>query len=83
MWLRQFKIALVQRDSDTINTLLDEMPKFTEVSQMKEAQFLLTQASDFISELQDETAHSMAQLKKNSNYLRSTNSDISKLNIST
>jgi hypothetical protein len=83
MWLQQFKIALVKQDSNTIDKLLDEMPPFSEVSQMREAQYLLAQASEFIGTLKDNTAHSMAQLKKNSDYLQSTNSDIPKLDIST
>ncbi len=84
MWLQQFKIALAEQNSDSISKLLDEMPAFEEVSQMREAQFLIAQAFEFIGQLKEETASTISQIKKSRDYLRSTDvSESTQLNVST
>ncbi|MEA2111854.1 MAG: hypothetical protein U9P71_07385 [Campylobacterota bacterium] len=84
MWLQQFKIALAQQNSDSISKLLDEIPTFKSTSQMKEAQYLLAQALELISQFKDETAQTLSQIKQNRDYFASMNtSKSSKLDVST
>lgn len=75
MWLNDFKIAIVQKDTDRINTLLSEMPQFTDLKEMETAAYLLKEANDLLHTLQNDTKHSMQQLKKNIDFLKSTHSD--------
>jgi hypothetical protein len=72
MWLKRFKIALIERDSALISKLLDEMPKFDTISQMREAQLLMAQAHEFITLLKEETVESMAKIQQNKDYLRAS-----------
>ena len=82
MWLNKLKIAIVEKDTDVLDKLLDEVPKFTDITDTKEAMYLLREASILIHTLKDETSSSMKQIKKNIDFLRSTEAPkISKLDI--
>lgn len=76
MWLNKLKIALIQKDIPTIEILITTMPRFSHIDEMKEASYLLREASSLLTTLQDDTANSMIQLKKNSHFLRSTQTEI-------
>jgi len=77
MWHNKLKIAIVNKDTDAIDSLLDNMPEFSEVSKMQEAMYLLKEVSSLAKMLQDETTISMKQIKRNINFLKSTNLDTS------
>ncbi|MCK4737710.1 MAG: hypothetical protein KAT10_04050 [Sulfurimonas sp.] len=82
MWLSKLKIAIVEKDTDVLDKLLDEVPKFTDVADAKEAMYLLREASILIHTLKDETSSSIKQIKKNIDFLSSTEAPkISKLDI--
>jgi len=72
MWLTKIKIAIVEKNSDKLNLLLDEVPKFENKQDMEEAMYLLREAAELIYTLRDETKQSMKQMKKNINFLNST-----------
>ena len=72
MWLNKFKIAIVNQDTDAIDRLLNEMPKFSDVSDMQEAKYLLKEATSLMERLKDKTKSSMKQIKQNINFLKST-----------
>lgn len=83
VWLKQFKIALIQEDSDTLSQLLESMPQFQNLQETEEASYLLVQASELMNRLKNETAMTMKQLKKNIDYMKSTEtSQNNKLDIS-
>jgi len=77
MWLTNLKIAIIEKDTEKINKLLDETPKFSDKKDMQKASYLLKEAVALIYELKDETALTMSQLKKNINFLRSTEAPVS------
>jgi hypothetical protein len=74
MWLNDLKIAIIEKNTQKIETLIDEMPIFETLENMQEASYLLREASILLHTLKDETAKSMQQIKKNLNFLRSTES---------
>lgn len=72
MWLTKLKIALVEKDTDTLNKLLDAIPQLESAKETEEAIYLLQQATELVSSLKDEVGYSMNQLQKNLQFLRST-----------
>ena len=71
-WLTKLKIAIVEKNTDNINSLLDETPNFEKIEDVKEAMYLFKEALELLYGLKDETAQSMEQLKKNMEFLNST-----------
>lgn len=71
-WINSLKIAIIEKDPEALEKLLDDLPQFTELEDMKAAQSLLKEAGAFIHELKDKTEHSMRQLKKHRDFLNST-----------
>jgi len=72
MWLNQLKIAVVQKDMALLNTLLDDIPTFDDSQDIESAQILLQEAFQIFQKLKDDTAISMKQMKKNIDFLKST-----------
>ena len=72
MWITKLKIALVQKDVDQMEQLIESTPKFDNVEDAKTAMHLLREATELVYKLQDETENSMKQLKKNLDFLNST-----------
>lgn len=72
MWLTSIKIAIIEKNTDKLNLLLEESPKFENKQDIEEAMYLLREASELVHTLKDETATSMKQIKKNLDFLKST-----------
>lgn len=72
MWLTNLKIAIVQKDPDLLNALLEDIPKLEDAKEIESAIYLLREGTELMHILKDETENSMKQLKKNLKYLRST-----------
>jgi hypothetical protein len=72
MWLNRLKVAVVQKDIDLLDSLLDELPALKNPKEIEEALYLLKEASSILHKLKDETSESMIQMKKNIDFLRST-----------
>ena len=72
MWLNHFKIALVQRDTDKLDKLMETLPELKSQSEIQEALHLLKEATDLVTELKDDTQKSMVQMKKNITFLKAT-----------
>ncbi|MBL0708508.1 MAG: hypothetical protein JJW00_05635 [Sulfurimonas sp.] len=72
MWLTDFQIALVEKNTDNLDKLLDNMPTFSDVKDMKTASYLLREANELIYTLKDETKIIMNKMKKNLKFLEST-----------
>ncbi len=72
MWLDKLKIAIIEKNTDNLDKLLDETPKFNDKKEMQEAAYLLREALELLYTLKDETALTMSKLKKNIDFLRST-----------
>lgn len=78
MWLTKLKIAIVEKDVDAMDKLLDELPELSDAKEIEQAVYLLKEASSIVEGLKDETAESMKQIQKNLNFLRSTDIPTSK-----
>ena len=72
MWLTSLKVAIVEKNTDSIDRLLGEIPELTDPKEIEEAVYLLREASKLLHTLKDETSASMKQIKKNLQFLRST-----------
>lgn len=72
MWLTKLQIAIVEKNTDNLNKLLDTMPTFDNIKDMQTASYLLRETAELLYTLKDETASTMKQLKKNIAFLRST-----------
>jgi predicted translin family RNA/ssDNA-binding protein len=72
MWLTKLKIAIIERDTKSLDTLLHNLPQLEEPKEIEEAIYLLVEAKNLITSLQDETSKSMKQIAKNLQFLRST-----------
>lgn len=82
MWLNKLKVALSQKDVESIESLLEEVPAFDNVDDAKTAQYLLKEAMELLLTLQDETKQSLKQMKKNLDFMNATSSPlVAKLDI--
>jgi len=72
MWLTKLKIAVIEKDTDALDKLLDDIPTQHTKDEASEALYLLKEATELVHKLKDETAVSMIQVKKNLSFLRST-----------
>ncbi len=72
MWLTDFKIAIVEENVEKLDELMKNLPKFEHLQEKEEAYYLIQEASALVTALQDKTAHSMKQIKKSLDFLKST-----------
>ncbi|MDF1876156.1 hypothetical protein JHD48_10470 [Sulfurimonas sp. SAG-AH-194-I05] len=78
MWVNKLKIAIIQKDAEAIDSLLDHMPEFDaskDLETITEVMYLFREASEVLYILQDETASSMQKIKKNINFLKANVSE--------
>ena len=69
MWITEFQIALVQEDVDKLSSLIESMPAFESLEEMKTAQYLLKQAKELMLALQNNTRTQLKQLKKSISFM--------------
>jgi len=72
MWLSKFKIAVIEKNTDNIDKLLDTMPEFNDTKDVESAMYLMKEAATLVYTLKDETAITMKQLQKHMDFLDST-----------
>lgn len=72
MWLTKIKIAIVEKNPESLSNLIDNIPDFTDIKDIEEAVYLCREAMELLHTLQDETALNMAKIKKNVSFLQST-----------
>lgn len=79
MWVTNFKIALIVKDTDALVRLLDNPPDFSEgysSQEIEEVMYLLSEASVLLHALKDELIVSMEQMKKNISFIKSSQPQI-------
>lgn len=82
MWLTNFKKALILKEFETLNQLIDEMPAMESLSQIEEAAYLLHNAKTLLEAEQSATLGSLQQLKNTIDFLKATeNTPVSSLNL--
>lgn len=72
MWLKKLQIAVIEKNTDAIEALLDTAPEFDNIKDVESAMYLLREAAELVYTLKDETALTIKQLKKNIDFLKST-----------
>lgn len=72
MWLNELKIAVVEKNIDKINKLMDNLPPLEKKEEIEQAIYLLKEATNLLQGLQDDTQVSMIQMKKNITFLQAT-----------
>jgi hypothetical protein len=72
MWLKKLKIAIIEKNTDALDALLDDIPQLKEDAEIQEAIYLLKEATNLVGTLKDETSSSMKQIKQNLKFLNST-----------
>lgn len=72
MWLKELKIALIEKDLDKFSELVSEIPELETQREIEEALALLQQATQVAQDRRDAAADTMAQIRKNLTFLRST-----------
>jgi hypothetical protein len=82
MWLTDFKIAIIEKNIDKLDSLMDEVPPMKSQKEIEEALYLINQATEIVSSLKNELFDSMQKTKSNLRFLNVTDTaPISKLNI--
>jgi len=72
MWLNQLKIAIIEKNIDKINHLMANLPQLDNLADAEQALALTNEAEKLVLNLKDDTAISMKQMKKNIDFLKST-----------
>jgi fructose-1,6-bisphosphatase len=75
MWLNKFKVAIAQRDPEAIARLLDTIPQFETVDEMRQAAFLCKEAEQIMQALKTETLHTRERLRRHIDFLKSARHD--------
>ena len=65
MWIREFEIALIEKDSDKLSELLDKELAFENAEDITKAMYLVKQANELFRDLKRETQLSMNALQHN------------------
>jgi len=72
MWLKKLKIAIIENNTDQLNSLMDSLPQLNNPKEIKEALNLIQLAKKSVENLQNETQESIQQMKKNLDFLKAT-----------
>ena len=72
MWIKKIQIAIIEKNIGELEKLVSSMPEFDNVQDMESAMYILREAAELVYTLKDETALAMSQIKKNINFLKST-----------
>lgn len=70
-WLKSFKIALIEEDEKKLKELIDTIPTFKNIDEMKEAFALISQAISMLKEKREKIQRDMNRLNKTKAFLNS------------
>jgi len=70
MWLKELKIAVIEKDIKKFTKLMDLVPQLTKPDELDEAICLINEAKNIIIDLKQSTKKSMNQIKKNIDFLK-------------
>ena len=71
-WTKQLKISIIENDETSIEKLIQDLPQFETIEEMKEAAYMMQEAHDFLSAKKDELASNLVKIKKQKEFLNST-----------
>ncbi|MDD4855384.1 MAG: hypothetical protein PHQ22_05755 [Sulfuricurvum sp.] len=71
-WLNDLKKAIILQDTQKLESLIDQMPQFSELFEMEAAAYLLLSAKTFLESERSQALHSLSQLKNTIDFLKAT-----------
>lgn len=72
VWFDALEIAIIEKDPQKISDLINSLPSFETLDEMKKAQYLLAEARLVIDTMREEAGSAMIHLKKHIDFLKST-----------
>lgn len=73
-WVKELKIAIAEENPSKIEQLINSLPQFDSLEQMKEAAFLMQEAHTFMTLEKDKAASILLKIKKQKAFLNATSS---------
>ena len=73
-WVKELKIAIAEENPSKIEQLINALPQFDSLEQMKEAAFLMQEAHAFMTSEKEKTAGILLKIKKQKEFLNSVSS---------
>ena len=71
-WVDQLKIALIEKDEAKIEKLIEKLPDFNSIDEMKEAAFMMQEAHDFLTSQKEKYATKLLKIKKQKEFLNTS-----------
>lgn len=72
MWLKSLTIAIVEKDIDRLNDLMDDLPQLDNQADIESAVALIGEAKKLLEGLKNDTQKSLSQIQQHINFLKST-----------
>ncbi|MDF1881316.1 hypothetical protein JHD50_08380 [Sulfurimonas sp. MAG313] len=72
MWVKEFKIAIIEENTEQISKLLQEVPAFDKVIEMTEVLYLIKEADTLMQRLQNENIQIKNKLQKHIDFVKAT-----------
>ena len=76
MWLTKLKIAIVEKNTDSLGELINNIPKLSSKEDIDKAIYLTKEAAELLKTLRIDTKISMDKIKKNLAFLNSTHAKV-------
>ncbi len=70
-WLDNFKIAIIEKDFESLESLLDSMPEIKKIEELKSTVALINEAKRLIAQEQKSLQSNMTKIKKSRHFLSS------------
>jgi len=74
MWLKEFKIALIEKNTEKLALLMEDVPQLKSQKEIDSALHLIQEATAFVQALKDEAEISLVKIEKNRKFLSSMDS---------
>lgn len=71
-WVKALQIALLEENELQIEKLIEDLPQFDTIEQMKEAAYMMQEVHNFLNNKKNDCASKMLKIKKQKEFLNST-----------
>ncbi len=68
-WLEKFKIAIIEKDFEKLEQLLEQMPEIKDINQLRSAVSLINESKKLIAKEQRVLKQNMAKIQKSKNFV--------------
>jgi regulator of replication initiation timing len=69
-WLEDFKIAIIEKNFEKIENLLEEMPEIKSIGDLKTSVALINEAKKLLASEQSRLKENMAKIQKSKKFLQ-------------